>query len=53
MEALGDAVERCHADNRHPSAIIATLLVAISDNQEVTDLAVNLLDGLVRSGGTG
>jgi hypothetical protein len=52
MEALGDAADRGHAERCHPSATIATLLVTISDNQEVTDLAVNLLDSLVFSGGT-
>jgi hypothetical protein len=50
MEALRDAVDRCHADNRHPSAIIGALLVAISDSQEVTNLAVSLLDSMVFSG---
>jgi hypothetical protein len=53
VEALNDAVDRCQAERRHPSAIIATPLVTISDNRQVTDPAVNLLDGPVRSGGTG
>ena len=45
-DTLTAATDRAAAADRAPWAIIGTLLTAISSNDEVTDLAVVLLDAM-------
>lgn len=50
LKAIEEAVDRCWLGERNASEIIATLCVALSDDEAGTGRAVNLLDALLLPG---